>query len=363
MSVRRPEEITVVIQDLHHRVTGVSATVQNLYQVQKNRYPLIMVSHRSDVVGRTSLWQALKICRTSTSNGRPRIWHSRRNYEMMWGLIFKYLFRCKLKLVFTAAAKRIMSPVPRFFVSQMDGVIATSPDAAKFQKRVDAIVPHGVNCERLSPPESKAECIAQLGHPGALGIGIFGRVRPEKGTDLFVRAMIQLLPRFPQCKAFIVGRTTAQFTDFEAELKKEISAAGLEDRFVWMGEVLYEETPKVFQAMSLVVAPARYEGFGVVPLEAMATGSPVVATETGEYGKMIVAGKNGWIVPIEDLPALTDRIADCLLDTNRLAAMGSFGRTFVVENFSVEREADAIDLVYEKVWKSLSTAGQVTRAA
>ncbi|HWL07948.1 MAG TPA: glycosyltransferase family 4 protein [Planctomicrobium sp.] len=362
-SAYRPDEITVVIQDLHHRITGVSATVQNVHQVQKKRYPIVMVSHRHDVAERTSLWKALKICRTPTASGRPRIWHSRRNYEMMWGLIFKHLFRCPLKLVFTAAAKRKASPFPRFLVSKMNAVIATSPDAARFQKRVDAVVPHGVDCQRLAPPESKRQCMEEFGHPDTVGVGIFGRVRPEKGTDLFVRAMIEVLPKFPQCKAFIIGRTTTQFSAFEADLREQISQAGLTDRFVWMGEVPYGEVPRVFQAMSLVVAPARYEGFGVVPLEAMSTGSPVVATRTGEYAEMITNGKNGWLVSIDDLPALTDGITDCLSDSDRLAAMGKFGRQFVLDRFSVEREADAIGQVYEKVWGTTTSSKALSRAA
>jgi len=350
LSDRKPETISIVIQDLHHRITGVSSTAQNVHQVQKKRYSTLMISYRADVEGRVSLWKALRVCRVPTADGRPRIWHARRNYEMFWGILFKKLLRCPLILVLTAAAKREASIFPRLLTSQMDAVIATSADAAKFKKHVDAIIPHGVDCQRLCPPASKAALMAALGHPGFLGIGIFGRIRPEKGTDLFVRSMIELLPKYPQYKAFIVGLVTAQFTAFAEDLQSQIRQAGLEDRFIWTGEVKYWKVPEVFQAMSLVAATPRYEGFGVVPLEAMATGSPVVATKTGEYARMIVSGENGWLVDVEDQAAITARLADCMSDPARLESMGRNGRQFVLDHFSVEREVDAIDQVYQSLW-------------
>ena len=66
-------------------------------------------------------------------------------------------------------------------------------------------------------------------------MGCFGRIRHQKGTDLFVDAMIALLPQFPDWTAVITGRVTPEHRGFADELKKKVDAAGLSDRIVFLG--------------------------------------------------------------------------------------------------------------------------------
>src|SRR5690606_23454290 len=133
-------------------------------------------------------------------------------------------------------------------------------------------------------------------------VGCFGRVRHQKGTDLFVDAMIRLLPDRPQWTAIILGRTTASHEAFEADLRDRVARAGLSERILFMGE--RRVIAPYYQALSLFVAPQRWEGFGLTPLEAMASGVPVVAADVGAFSEMIVPGKTGTIVPPEDLGSM-----------------------------------------------------------
>jgi len=346
------EDLNLVVTDLHRRITGVGATVRTLIPYIASEEPLALVSpHPHAAVKSIGLWQAFKMC-AKLPRGKPfRIWHVRRNNEMLWGLIFKHLFRCRLKLVMTSCALRRHSWFPRKLLAAMDAIIATSDDAAGFVDNVVATIPHGVDCDRFRPCADKTRAMKEFMIPGTYGIGICGRVRPEKGTDLFVDAMIQLLPRFPDFTACIAGRASLEFESFQRGLKKKIAAAGLEDRIMWMGEIDYERMPRFHAAMGLCVAPARYEGFGLVPLEAMASGVPVVASRTGCYPDAIIPGQNGDLFPCGDLAALVTALQHIMSAPERLSAMGAAGCQQVQQHFSARSEADRIVDVYQGIWQ------------
>lgn len=341
----------VIISDLHRRITGVGSTVRTLLPYIARKESTVLVSpnkHRE--LPSVGVWQALKLC-WRNPNGKPfRIWHARRNAEMIWALIFKHVFRCRLKVLLTSCTLRRHSWFPRKLRAAMDGIIATSDHAGSYFDNTVAIIPHGVDCERFKPQPDRRKALKELGIPGERGICICGRIRPEKGTHLFVEAMIRLLPQFPGFTACIAGRATFEFTRFQKELVEKIEKADLTDRILWVGEIDYDRMPKFYGAMSLCVAPARYEGFGLVPLEAMACGVPVVASRTGCYPDVIEPGVTGELVPCDDVDSLTQAIHKMLSRGDELAAMGAHGRASVLESYSAEIEADGIMKVYKKLW-------------
>jgi mannosyltransferase len=345
------DDLNVVVTDIHHRFTGVSATVRTLLPYIASDEPLALVSKNpSPAVKSLGLWQALKMCLRPPKEKPFRIWHVRRNNEMLWGLLFKHFFRCRLKLVMTSCALRRHSWFPRKLLAAMDAIIATSEEAAGYVDKVVATIPHGVDCKRFRPIANKSAAMSELGIPGKYGIAICGRVRPEKGTDLFVDAMITLLPDFPDFTACIAGGSSFEFEYFQRGLKDDIAAAGLQDRIRFMGEIDYERMPTFLGGMSLCVAPARYEGFGLVPLEAMACGVPVVASRTGCYSEAIVPGENGELVDCGDLRALEEVLQRVMSSPQRLAEMGESGCRRVREQFSAELEARKIVDVYHRMW-------------
>ncbi|MDA1232621.1 MAG: glycosyltransferase family 4 protein, partial [Planctomycetota bacterium] len=172
----------------------------------------------------------------------------------------------------------------------------------------------------------------------------------EKGTDLFVDAMIRLLPRHPKFTACIAGKATVEHKLFHQQLQSRIEKAGLAHRFVWLGEVEYERMPEFHSAMSLCVAPARYEGFGLVPLEAMACGVPVVASQTGCYRDVIQPGATGRLVPCNDVEALIAALEELMAAPAILSEMGKAGRMSVEQSYSANLEAVRIMGVYRDLW-------------
>lgn len=340
----------LVLSDLHHRVSGVSASVRSMLPALSRRYHLVFVSgNPAPGVETVSLMQAFKLLRRPVE-GRPfRIWHVRRNNEMFWGLLARDVFRLPVRLVFTSAAIRRHSWYPRQLIRRMDAVIATSTQAARFVDQVEAIVPHGVDIDRFEQIPEQGGGLSLP--PGRLCVGIVGRVRPEKGTDLFVEALIRLLPDHPDVSAVIVGKTTRKYRAFSEGLKKQLTAVGLLDRVSFIEEVAYQDMPAIYQQLDIVCCPARYEGFGLVPLEAMVSGTAVIASRTGAYEDIVDEGETGWLVDVGNLDQLTSALESAIVDTGRIQTMKQVGRQRVRSSFSLTREVEGVASVYERVWR------------
>ncbi len=345
----------IVVTDLHRRITGVSATIRNLVHRQREEFDLKVWSKLPiDGFQAYSVLKLYKLLKARPTDKPFHIWHVRRNNEMQWALFFKYILRCPIRIVFTSAAIRHHSVWPRWLISKMDAVIATSDKAASFLNNVSAIVHHGVDTQKFAPTATREQALSKLGFKFKYAIGQFGRVRPEKGADYFVDAMIELLPKHPDFGAVLVGKVTAKFESFSNDLRAKVKAAGLEERIIWHGEVPFSEVPAVYNAMSLVVAPSRYEGFGLTPLEAMATGAPVVAADTGAYAAMITPGINGFIFPVNDVETFKSQLDGLLSDPQSIQQMSDSCQQRVREHFSIEKEVQGIADVYHALWKGES---------
>ena len=152
-------------------------------------------------------WALTDLLKTVASRA-PLIWHARRNNEMIAGVLLRAL-GWRLKLVFTSAAQRHHTWITRWLIRQMDAIIATSDISASYLKREATVITHGVDTDIYAPPADRAAAFAESGLPGAYAIGCFGRVRAQKGSDVFVEAMCRLLPRYPDFSAVMVGAVDA----------------------------------------------------------------------------------------------------------------------------------------------------------
>ena len=278
---------------------------------------------------------------------RPRVWHARRNTEMLLGLVLRHALRRRLRLLFTSAAQRRHSRYTRALIGRMDAVVATSAAAASYLERPAEVVPHGVDASAFRPSADREAERAALGLPPGLWVGCFGRVRPQKGTDLFVEAMLALMPGRPALRAMVVGR--ADDAAFARGLRERIEAAGMAGRFRWAEGLSWEALAAHHRAMDLYAAPQRWEGFGLTPLEAMASGVPVVAATVGAFPDLVAEGETGALVPPGDADALAAAMAPLLDDPPRREAMGRAARAHVEARHAIEREAAALERVYRRL--------------
>jgi mannosyltransferase len=286
-----------------------------------------------------SFRELLRLCREPLPDGRVRVFHARRNDEMIQALLARAL-GAKLRIVFTSTAQREHSRFSRWLMSRMDGIISTCSAAASYLHRApDLIVPHGVDIRRYRPPASRAEAWRALGFPGDYGIGMFGRVRYSKGIDLLVDAALEVLPEHPGATVVICGSCQPADVEFRRALLEKIHGAGLGERIRFIGEQPFERLPGLFQGMSLVAALSRHEGFGLTPLEAMASGCAVLTSRAGAWPDIVQEGVTGYTTPTGNLDAIKAALASLLGDLPRLEGMGAQGRRLVEEHYSVEREA------------------------
>jgi mannosyltransferase len=341
----------VIVFNIKQRYTGVSATVNALVPLQMTQWRLgYCGSTMSNGVVGMSLPEAIKLSRRPPSGRAFRIWHVRRDHEMMAGIFARDVLRLPIRLVFTSAAQHLHGRFPRWLISRMDAVISTTTLAASFVPNTTVVVPHGIDLTRFSPPPDKLAAWAETGLPGQYGIGVFGRVRPDKGSDVFVNAMIEALPHLPGATAVIAGLAQPQHQTYQAELQRAVEAAGLKDRIVFLGEVPAGEVHRWYQRCLLCVACPRYEPFGLTPFEAGACGCAVVCSRTGAFDMLITPGVQGELVPTDDAPALAAAVRQVLTDLPATLAMGQATRQRVVERFSLAAEARGIGAVYSTLF-------------
>lgn len=345
-------DIDVIAPNFKRRLSGVTSTVVQLVPFQRGQGMKIAALGTGLPAGveKIGLTDLAGLWRTPASGRRFRIWHARRNVEMLAGIFLKSVLRAPLRLVFTSAAQRDHRALTRWMIGRMDAVVATSRRSGSFLQVPHVVVMHGIDTERFHPPSGSADDLAAAGLGGKFAVGCFGRVRHQKGTDLFIDAMISLLPEYPDWTAVITGRVTGEHREFAKDLRRRVEKAGLSERIVFLGEV--DDIKSWYRRLTLYVAPSRNEGFGLTPLEAMASGTAVVASDAGAYAEMIEEGRTGSVVPAGDGEALTAAIRRYLRDPALASRHGRNALAFVRENFGLKREADGLAGVYERVWSA-----------
>lgn len=344
-------DLEVVVPNLHWRYSGVTATNRMIApRLARHVRAGWLGPDAPDGLPRFGLTDLLRQWRRRR-DGRRRIWHARRNNEMIAGLLLKWL-GWPFALIFTSAGQRRHTWLTRFLIGRMDAVIATSAISASFVQRPTTIIHHGIDPEIYRPPADRAAALAATGVRARYAVGCFGRVRAQKGTDVFVAAMCRLLPRHPDWCGVVVGPVTPDQQAFADELRAQIEAAGLRERVHILGELPIEEVPPWYQRITIYAFTSRNEGFGLTLLEAMAAGNAVVAARAGAAEVVISDGDTGVLVPPGDPDALADALEPLLRDPDRAAAMGARARRRVLAEFSVDAEAGKIVDVYRRVWSA-----------
>jgi glycosyltransferase involved in cell wall biosynthesis len=227
---------------------------------------------------------------------------------------------------------------------QADRVLATCADEVFELARMGAprrrmtVVPCGVDTSAFTPEGP----VAQRGdRPRLVSIG---RLVRRKGVD----EVIEALRRLPSAELVIAGGAGDGDPD-AARLRKCASRAGVEDRVHLIGPVARPDVPALLRSADAVVCVPWYEPFGIVPLEAMACGRPVVASAVGGIQDTVVDEVTGLLVPPRRPDALAAALRDLLGSPTRATAFGIAGRDRVLARYGWERVAAATQAVYEDV--------------
>ena len=333
-------DIEIIAPHFKRRLSGVTSTIIQLVprQIADGVKIATLGPGLPDTLPKMTYRQLAGLWRP-LPNGRPRIWHARRNVEMLAGIVLRDILRMKLRLLFTSASQRHHTGYSRWLISKMDHVVATSAKTGSYLQVPHTVVLHGIDTARFHPPTNRERL--------RLRIGCAGRIRHQKGTDLFIDALIALLPRYPDWEGEAIGRVTSEHEGFADALRRKIATAGLSDRLR-----LAEETTQVdawYRSIDLYVAPSRTEGFGLTPLEAMASGVAVIAGDVGAYPEIIVSGETGTVVPTGDLAAYVAAIEPYLADPALARRHGDNALAHVRARFDIGNEVSGLNAVYRSL--------------
>ncbi len=180
-----------------------------------------------------------------------------------------------------------------------------------------------------------------------------GRIAPNKGLRTLIEALSRLTGshRLP---LVVMGRDWGE----QASLEQLARARGVADRVIWLGHLKGAASyRRVVRRSTVFVLPSEYEAFGLVLLESMVAGSPIVATTVGGVPEVLAHGKAGRLVPYEDAAALAQAIEATLDDEATTRAMVQFSREYV-EQFSLRRSME----MHREVYREVIEGGRSRRA-
>ncbi|MDE0142212.1 MAG: glycosyltransferase family 4 protein [Caldilineaceae bacterium] len=189
----------------------------------------------------------------------------------------------------------------------------------------------GTHPDRFTPP-----AVPPAGPPVLLTVA---RLVPRKGIDIVLQSLPQLLDKWPHLQYWIVGNGPSR-----PSLAQMIQKLGVTNAVRFLEEVSDSELPQIYRRATVFVMPVRtdyhdggVEGFGIVYLEASASGLPVVAARSGGAPEALIENETGLIVPPDDPAALTQALIRLLEDPDLRQRMGRAGRRWVETEMNWDR--------------------------
>ncbi len=234
-------------------------------------------------------------------------------------------------------------------MGRAERVIAISHALERFVREVEGIAPDKVLTVHYGlelpspPPDARQQARRRLGctDDGML-VGLFGRLVRQKGVDVLLEAFPAVCERHPDTRLVVVGEGSLR-----DDLEQQAARLGLDDRVTFTGWI--ENGRALMPACDLIVVPSRWEGFGLVTLEAMGYSLPIVASRTSALPEIVQHDETGLLVPPEDPPALASAINSMLSNPKRARAFGKAGYRRLGKDFTIDKMVEATLKVYADV--------------
>lgn len=213
------------------------------------------------------------------------------------------------------------------WIHKLDGKIAVSEPAMEYVSKYFpgdyAIIPNGVDSKHFSPDVPPIEEFSD----GKLNILFVGRLEKRKGLDYLLEAYKQIKPEFPDSRLIVVGPGKRLGRKYERRVMRD----RLKDVVV-IGYAAYRDLPRYYQTADIVCCPATgRESFGIVLLEAMAVGKPIVASNIQGYNNVVTHGAEGLLVPPKNVEKLAQALTSLMTDGALRQQMGNEGRLKAVQ--------------------------------
>jgi len=200
------------------------------------------------------------------------------------------------------------------------------------------VVPFGVDTSRFGPGPGMARA------DGSFVIGFVKGLEPRYDPFTLIEGFAEVARGIPEARLVVAGGGR-----LEPEVRRRVDRLGLAARVEFLGRVPHDSVPALMRGFDVLVNCSVSESFGVVVLEASATGIPVVATRVGGIAETIVEGETGLLVPPADPSALARALLLLARDPRRRGEMGRAGREFVRAEYEWEACVDSMLTVFESV--------------
>lgn len=204
-------------------------------------------------------------------------------------------------------------------------------------------VPTGVDTARFDPAATETTLRAELGIAADVPlVGTVAILRMKKGYQDLVAAIPRVLAAVPDAQFVFAGDGPQR-----QNIEHALAVAGLGERVHLLG--LRRDIPQVLKSLDVFVLPTHQEALGTSYIEAQAMGVPVVGTRVGGVPDTMIENETGLLVPAHDPPALAAAIVALAGDPVRRRAMGAAGRRWVLGEYTVQKMAERMHAVYERV--------------
>lgn len=271
------------------------------------------------------------------------------------------------------AALDALDPAVDRLVAVSRAIVAKLAAERPRRPRVE-LIPNGVDLRRYHPAQVAAPLAAELGIPvDAPIVGCVARLEPEKGHASLLAAWPRVLAAVPDARLLLVGegscfeglRSQARATGLlvSGDRKRTRSPAHRNDRVIFSGH--RGDMPAVTAGLDVSVLPSLREAQGLVVLEALATGRPIVASRVGGIPEMVEDGVSGLLVPPGDSDATAAAIIRILRDAPLARRLGQAGRRLVRRRFRADRMVAAVESIYEEgaaAWRQGHMSGLAVRS-
>ena len=259
------------------------------------------------------------------------------------------------RLIVTRHVLFRLSRLHRITLAKAARIIAVSQAVAS-QLRADAIVPpekisvvlNGIDTATFQEARqrfTRPQFLTSWNLPDdCLLVGTVGELTPLKGQEDFLRAAVQVLKQHPAAYFFIAGIDHSRGNEHRTHIEQLIKELNLRERVKLVGWM--EDLAQLYCALDVFVSASHTESFGLALVEAMASGTAVVATETEGARELIQSGETGLLVPIGDFNKLADAVLVLLKDRDSLGRMGTNAQQAASANFSVKRMIAETEQIY-----------------
>jgi len=250
-------------------------------------------------------------------------------------------------------------------------IVATAAEKSQLEflyhanSRKMVTIPPGVDTSRFYPIDGD-EAKAVIGVPSPNRMLLYvGRIEPLKGVDTLIQAIGKLkhsgmMGKCPRELVIIGGDPDADpesMTEEMRRLQTLCTDLGIEDLVLFLGKRSQETLPYYYSAAEVVIVPSHYESFGMVALEAMACGTPVVASQVGGLAFLVQDGITGYVIPDGDPDALAERLTHLVCNTG-LRTQFSAQAAAYARNYSWDLITPKIVDVYQSLLNAYPPHGQ-----